>query len=400
MRSMVKPEYDVVVVGSGPAGSATAKACAERNLSTLVLDRSREIGTPKRCGEGLSQNSVKTLGLEMPSNCIAQEIDGAIVYAPNGKRIDIQFEGTKGYVLERKAFDKWLAGEAARAGATVMAKSEVRSLLTEAGAVKGVRANVIGDEAEIRSKVVVAADGVESLVLREAGLKSGKSLQCTDSGFQYEMAGIGMDDSRKIMLYFGNRIAPRGYVWVFPKGKDVANVGIGIGPLHNTGRTAKQCLDEWIASRPEIRKGSVIEVNAGAIPVGGFMETMTGNGVLGVGDAVNQVNPIHGGGIAESIKAGRLAAEVIKDAVGRGDVTAVGLRAYDERWWEEHGQRLKKVEKVREFFEKLSDDEMDDLADVLSGQDLTDLSHGIGLAKVMELYVKFKARGLVRKLTG
>jgi len=399
MKSMVKPEYDVVIVGSGPAGSATAKACAERGLSTIALDRNREIGTPKRCGEGLSQNSVRTLGLELPSNCIAQEIDGAIVYAPNGKRIDIAFEGTKGYVLERKVFDKWLAGEAARAGATVIAKSDVRDLIMDTS-VHGVKANVIGEDMEIRSKVVVAADGVESLVLRKAGLKSGKSLQCTDSGFQYEMAGIDMDDNRKIMLYFGSKIAPRGYTWIFPKGKDVANVGIGIGPMHNNGRTAKQYLDDWIASMPGVRKGSIIEVNAGAIPVGGFMETMTGNGVLGVGDAVNQVNPIHGGGMAESIKAGRLAAEVIDDAIKKGDVSAHGLSAYDQRWWSEHGERLKKVEKVREFFEKLNDDEMNDLADVLSGQDLTDLSHGIGLTKVIELYMKFKARGLVRKLTG
>ncbi len=400
MKAMVKDEYDVIVVGSGPAGSATAKACAERGLRTLVLDRNREIGSPKRCGEGLSQNSVKVLKLDMPARCIAQEIDGATVYAPNGKRIDVEFEGTKGYVLERKVFDKWLAGEAARAGAKVVAKSEVTDILKTGSFVRGVKASVMGEPMEIRGSVVVAADGVESLVLRKAGLKSGKNLQYTDSGFQYEMASIGMEDSRKIVLYFGSRIAPRGYVWCFPKGKDVANVGIGIGPLHAGGKTAKQYLDEWIASRPEIRKGSIIEVNAGAIPVGGFMKTMSGDGILGVGDAVSQVNPIHGGGIAESIKAGRIAGEVIKEALSKGDASARNLRAYDGRWWKEHGERLRKVEKVREFFEKLSDDEMNDLADVLSGEDLTGLSHGVGLAKVAKLYMKFKARGIRRTLTG
>jgi digeranylgeranylglycerophospholipid reductase len=400
MKGMTKEEYDVVVVGSGPAGSSTAKACAEKGLSTLVLDRNREIGTPKRCGEGLSQNSVRTLGLDIPANCIAQEIDGAIVCAPNGKRIDIEFEGTRGYVLERKMFDKWMAGQAARAGARVVAKSEVTDLMKEKGFVKGVKVNIIGDERNLRSKVVVAADGVESLVLRKAGLKSGKNPRFTDSGFQYEMAGIDMDDHRKIVLYFTSRFAPRGYLWVFPKGRDVANVGIGIGSLRGQGKTAKQHLDEWISTMPGIRKGSIIEVNAGAIPVGGFMEDISGDGFLGVGDAVNQVNPIHGGGIAESIKAGRIAADVIKQAVERNDASRKSLKAYDERWWKEHGRRLRKVEKVREFFEKLSDDEMNDMADVVSGEDLTDLSHGIGLSKVAQLYMRFKARGLKRRITG
>lgn len=397
---MIQDQYDVIVVGSGPAGSATARACAQKGLSTLVLDRNREIGTPKRCGEGLSQNSVQTLGLDMPSSCIAQKIDGAIIYAPNGKKIDVEFEGTKGFVLERKMFDKWLAGEAARAGAKVMAKSEVTDLIKAGDFVKGVKATVIGEDKEIAGKVVVAADGVESLVLRKAGLKSNKNPRFVDSGYQYEMAGIDMDDNRKIMLYFGNKNAPRGYVWIFPKGKDVANVGIGIGSMIGGPMAAKHYLDRWIESMPGIKKGSIVEVNAGAIPVGGFMDILSGNGFLGVGDSVNQVNPIHGGGIAESIKAGRMAGEIIADAVSRDDVSRKTLQEYDRRWWKDHGDRLKKVEKVREFFEKLKDDEMDDLAEVLSGQDLTNLSHGIGLAKVAEIYMKFKAKGLKRKIVG
>ena len=82
-------DYDVIVVGAGPAGSSTARHCSEKGLRTLVFERNNEIGTPKRCAEGLSDNAVKKLGLDVPRNCIAQDIRGAYVYAPNGKCIEI-----------------------------------------------------------------------------------------------------------------------------------------------------------------------------------------------------------------------------------------------------------------------------------------------------------------------
>jgi digeranylgeranylglycerophospholipid reductase len=185
-------------------------------------------------------------------------------------------------------------------------------------------------------------------------------------------------------------------VWVFPKGKDIANVGIGISGI-GYEKTAKQYLDNFILSKPELNKGSIIEVKGGCIPVGGFLDNMVSNGLVGVGDAVNQVNPIHGGGIAESIKAGRIAADVIAKVVKKNDVSAKALSEYNKIWWKECGERLKKVEKIREMFEKMSDDEMNDLAEVLSGQDLVDLTHGKNYTKLAKLYMKYKAKRIRRK---
>src|SRR3989338_4255338 len=109
---------------------------------------------------------------------------------------------------------------------------------------------------------------------------------------------------------------------------------------------------------------SIIEVNGGCIPVGGLMKNMTGNGIIGIGDAVNQVNPIHGGGIAESIKASRIAGPIIASAIKKGDVSGKFLARYDREWWDKYGNKLKNVEKVREYFEKLTDDQLEDLADI------------------------------------
>ncbi|MFH1630782.1 MAG: NAD(P)/FAD-dependent oxidoreductase [Candidatus Aenigmatarchaeota archaeon] len=394
---MKKEDFDVIIAGGGPAGSTTARECAKNGLKTIVFDRNNEIGTPKRCAEGLSANSVKRLGLKIPSRCIAQEIKGAYVYAPNGKEVKVQFTGTDGYVLERKIFDKWLAAEAAKAGAQIFVKSNVTDVIKDGSYITGVRIETMDGSMNVAGKVVVAADGVESLIMRKAGIRTNKTPTLVDSGFQYEMAGIDIRDPKMIEFFFGNKIAPRGYVWIFPKGKDMANVGIGINGSHKE-KTAKQYLDDFITQHDDLKKGSIIEVNAGSIPVGGLMKNMVGNGILGVGDAVNQVNAIHGGGISESITAGKLAGDVINRAITKDDVSSKSLSAYNKIWWKERGEHLKRVEKLREILEKLSDDNFNDLENILTGEDLSELAHGNRIPKLVKIIARMKMRGFKRKI--
>ncbi|MBI2580095.1 MAG: NAD(P)/FAD-dependent oxidoreductase [Candidatus Aenigmarchaeota archaeon] len=406
LHKFIKSEYDVVVVGAGPAGSTTAERCAEYGLSTLLLEKRQEIGAPVRCGEGVSQKNMDELGMKLPNHVWRQRILGAYVYAPNGKEIKIRGENTDGYILERKAFDKWLAENAAKKGAMVMTKATVNDLIldkvTDAGGkeivtVKGVKANIGGDNFEIRSKVVVAADGVESMILRMAGIRSQKKLHLVDSAFQYLMTNIKNRDPEMIEIWLGEKITPRGYIWNFPKGQESGNVGIGVGGIWY-GKTAKEFLDEWAHTQDWLKDGTVIETVCGLVPVGGLWKDMTGNGILGVGDAVNMVNPIHGGGIAESIFGGRIAGDIIGWAVKKDDVSKESLNVYNQRWEAERGQKLREIERVREMFEKLSDEEMNILAEVLSGEDLADLARGKNVVKLATLYTKFQAKRAASKI--
>ncbi|NOZ81771.1 MAG: NAD(P)/FAD-dependent oxidoreductase [Candidatus Micrarchaeota archaeon] len=382
---MFKNEYDVVIVGAGPGGSATAKTCAERGLDVAVFEKRQEIGSPKRCAEGLSSDAVELLGLKIPSKCIAQKINGALIYAPNGKCIEIDYGRTAGYILERKVFDKWLAEEAVRAGAKVFSKTKVTNVVKKSGFVRGVKINFEGKKMSVKSKVTVAADGVESKISRLAGLNTTNKLVNIDSGYQWEMVGIDLEDPKKIVLYFGNSIAPRGYVWIFPKGKDKANVGIGVAM---TKKPAKEYLERFVESRPELKKGSITEVNSGGIPVGGFLRNMVLNGFLVVGDAAHQVNPIHGGGMKEATIAGRIAGNVIADSVEKGDVSKKSLGKYNELWWKQRGVHLEKIEKLRQVFEKLSDEELNELVDYLKGEDLVEFSRGRKLTRLAKLLMK------------
>jgi digeranylgeranylglycerophospholipid reductase len=323
------------------------------------------------------------VGLDIPDRCKRQPMDGAVVYSPNNDFVEVDFEKTVGWILERKQFDKWLAERAAKAGAKIQAKTEVVELLEDN---KGVVARREGQQFEEKAKMVIAADGVESLIAREAGIKKPSQLNLVDSGYQYEMVNIDLKNPNKIELYFGNEIAPRGYVWIFPKGDRTANVGIGIAG--NSDKTAKEYLDKFIEDRDRLKQGSILEVNSGMIPVGGLLDNMVADNCLAIGDAANQVNPIHGGGISESIRASRIASKVIHKALKEGDTGAKKLQEYNVKWWEERGNKLRKIEKLREVIEKLDNDDLNYLAEELDGKDLVKASRGKKLSKVGKLLLK------------
>lgn len=387
----MKENYDVIVIGAGPGGSSTAGNLARKGFNVALFEKRQEIGSPKRCGEGLSVGSMKMIednfGSKIPQRCIAQTIDGSIVYAPNGKEVIVDFGEDAGAVMERKVFDKWLAMEAAKLGAYVQAKTYIKNLIIENGYVKGVKGEFEGDEFTAKAKVVVACDGVESKIARIAGLNTTNQLVNIDSGYQYEMANLKMRDKHKIELFFGHDIAERGYVWVFPKGDHIANVGVGVAM---TDKTARYFLDKFIKEYPytNVKDASIIEVNSGGIPVGGFLENMVSHGLVVVGDAAHQVNPIHGGGMKEATIAGKIAADVIEKGIKQDNVSQEVLSEYNKLWWAERGQALLRVQKLREVTEKLSDSDYNDLAEHLTGEDCIELARGNKMGTLAKLLMK------------
>jgi len=383
-------DYDAIVVGAGPAGCMTAKVCAENGLSVLLLEKDAEIGTPKRCAEGLSLNGFEKAGLKPDKKWCAQAINGAVLWSPSGKSVVMERPDTWGYVLERKIFEKHLARDAIKAGADCMVRATVTDLIKEGGKPVGVKADFLGDEVEFTSKLLIGADGTESKVGRMAGIKTTNVLNDYISGFQYEMAGIeGLDES-KIHLWFGNEVAPKGYMWAFPKGDGMANVGGGILSTENAKVSVRSYLERFIAGHPEFFKNaSPVEVNAGGIPVSGYMkDAFVGDNVMLVGDAAQQVNPIHGGGMSTGLYAGRICGRVAAEAIASGDLSKRKLLEYEEEWRSTDGTRMDKMLKLRHFLEGLSDKDFEYFADVMKGPELEDIQKG---------KTKFMLKLLVRK---
>jgi digeranylgeranylglycerophospholipid reductase len=360
----MKEVYDVLVIGAGPAGSTAAKTAAEKGLDVLLIEKRQEIGDPVRCAEGVSKEYLKK-HVEIDKRWICADLKASHIYAPDGTRIEMAEEisgGEVGYVLERKVFDRALAEQAAKAGAEVRVKTRATGLIIEDDFVKGAKLMHLGKEYDVRAKIVIGADGIESKVGRWAGIDT--SLKPTDieTCTQYLVAGVDVDQDH-CEFYVGNEIAPGGYVWIFPKGEGKANIGIGILGS-KTGKYKPRPIDYLNTFlEKKFPDAKIIEMVFGGVPVSGRIEKTSANGLMLIGDAARQADPITGGGILNAMDAGKLAGEAAYAAISSGDVSLQKLEeVYEKQWRATIGHEIDMSLVVKNCFINLNDEELNSLA--------------------------------------
>jgi len=394
--------YDVAVVGGGPAGSTTAKYAAEAGAKVIILDRRRSIGVPVLCAEGVSKD-IDKYNLVEGKNWMAASMDGARIFSPDGTVVKFAAEiagAETGYVLNREIFDRELAKSAVKSGAEIQLNSNVIGLLKKNGKPSDVKIQHFDDDLEIKADVIVGADGVESKVGKWAGINTTLKPYDLETCVQYTLSNIEVEEGY-CNFYLGNKIAPGGYVWVFPKGKDIANVGIGIlANLSKPGMPLK-LLEKFIDSHPELRKGEPLRFLAGAVPVAEPIESVRDNLLL-VGDAARQVDPITGGGIMASIEAGKIAGETIGEAVNEQRFDKKALIQYEEKLEKTLYKKLKRNYKVKEILLGMNDKTLNMLADSLKNYKFDELST-LSLIKVLiskhpSLLIKLKPLMKISKM--
>jgi digeranylgeranylglycerophospholipid reductase len=360
----MRDEYDVIVVGAGPGGSIAARTAAEE-CDVLLIEKRQEIGSPVRCAEFLERRGLSTY-IQPNNKWIASTINGARVFAPDGTVLTVLaealgIEGGLGYVLERKIFDRELAKDAARAGAHVMVRTRATGLIVENDTVTGVKLNRLGEDFEVRSKVVIGADGVESQVGRWGGINTTLKLEDIGSCVQYLMTDVDVTDF--IDVYPGS-CAPGGYAWVFPKGDKKANVGLGIAASRLGGKRPIDYLSEFMSKNfPE---GQPLELVMGAVPASEEGKAPTRNGLMLVGDAAHHARL--GGGMLAALEAGKIAGDVACKAVRQDDSSLNVLKEYETRWHNSvYGKTAKHFKKFKEFIGDLSDDEFSKIIRAMKG---------------------------------
>lgn len=360
----MKDMYDVLVIGAGPAGSIAAKTAAEKGLDVLLIEKRQEIGDPVRCAEGVNKEYLKR-HVEIDYSWICADLKGSRIFSPNGTKIEMAQEisgGEVGYVLERKIFDRALAEHAAKAGAEVRVKTRATGLIIEDDFVKGARLMHLGKEYEVRAKIIIGADGVESKVGRWAGIDTALKPVDIETCAQYLIAGVDIDQEY-CEFYIGSALAPGGYIWIFPKGEGKANVGVGL--LGSKAGKFKPRPVDYLNNFVEKKfpNASIVEMVFGGVPVSGSIEKTSTNGLMLVGDAARQSDPITGGGILNAMDAGKLAGEAAYEAISAGDVSFEKLEeVYEKRWRETTGHDIDMSLIVKNCFINLQDEDLDALA--------------------------------------
>lgn len=375
-------KYDVVVVGSGPAGTVTARFAAESGAKVLIIERRAEVGVPVLCGEGISRK-IDDWKIIEGKRWIAGKIDGARIYSPDKTCVTLGAEvagNETGYVIYRDIFDQELARLAVKAGAELMMNTNATGLIEKDGKIKGVRAKHFNEELEIEADIVVGADGVDSKVGQWAGIKTTLKPNDLETCCQYTLTNIKELDSY-CDFYLGKEIAPGGYIWVFPKNKDTANVGIGILASLSEAGMAKQLLDKFIENDSRFDNAHPIRFLTGAVPVALPIETVKDNLVL-VGDAARHVDPITGGGLTHCLELGKIAGEVIGKAVKEKNFSKEFLSEYENRWKEAIDKKMKRNYMVKDILLDMEDKTLNMLADSLKDYKFEEIST-IGLIKAL-----------------
>jgi len=377
-------QCDVLVVGAGPGGSMAARTAAENGVDIIFIEEHPVAGTPVYCAEGLSIRGIEDGGLKAVPPYVSQQTTKARVVAPNGNTVELTSNDWTGYTLDRQVFDKALADNAEKAGARLMTNTRATGVIMDGSRVVGVKAIREGEEMEFIAKVVIGADGHWSIVRRSAGLARYFKDYVTCA--QYQLGGLDLEDPTVNEFWMGEKYAPGGYAWVFPKSREVANVGLGVRVKHT--KPPIEYLKDFIAQDPRFRNAKILRTNGGICPVCGTLDKIVADGLMLVGDAAGQLIPMTGAGIHSAIEAGKMAGRVAAEAVKEGNVSAKRLSAYRVEFDKYWGKRIKDSRRVVDMLDKFSDDDLNTLSEVITNEDVLALANGTNVTATLAGLVK------------
>lgn len=353
---MQNSQFDVAIIGAGPAGTYAAYTAAKAGLKTAVFEEHERIGEPVHCGECLSEVATKRLSLDLPPDVVSLQVKGIRLVFPDRTSSHIE---EPGFDLEKEKFEQYLAALGADAGASYRMRHRVTALEREVGNWK---MHTLGGV--YWAKVIIDASGVAGASSKLLGLNPAPKKVV---GLQYELSPIESDGFIDFFLW--PKLAPHGYLWIIPKSNGRANVGLVTNDPANTRTYLEQFIKEYgLQGKKKVGKIAF----GGFIPASGPVQTTYEKGLLLAGDAAGFTSPMFEGGTSLAMTSGKFAAEVAAEAIGNNDTSKEALSKYEKLWRSEFPDYNKLVGGKDRIY-GFTDDELNKMSSLIP-RNLTHLS--------------------------
>ncbi|HPR04856.1 MAG TPA: FAD-binding protein [Deltaproteobacteria bacterium] len=369
---MSKDTYDLIVVGAGSGGCATAKVAAEQGLKVLLIDkRKRDDIGDKLTFDTIPVYAFEALGIPVPEG---EELDMRMlklkVFSPDRKH---SFEADlDGYLAHRRLLGQRLLRYALDAGVTLLPEAEVTDPILERDYITGIRCrDPKGKITEYRSRIVVDASGIFAIVRDRLphGVYHREGMIPEDTVMTYrEVRDLsGSSDYIPPNDYPGwyCTLQHRGYFWIVPEAKDKTNIGCGL-PMFPGHPDPVKVTHEFCAAHTDKIGEKVYAKGTGPtpfLPMRACQPELVGNGFMLVGDSGYQISTNSGFGVPGSVIGGKIAAEVAASAIHRGDVSRKGLWEYNVRYKRGFGSTRPFADAIRIFVQNLSHEELNILVE-------------------------------------
>ena len=344
-------DYDLIIVGAGPAGLNAGYFAARQGAKVLILDKKKDLGKPVRCAEAVVENVLPDSEVKPSKKFVSNYVDSFKVVSSKGRIITLDIN-IHGYILDRIKFEQYLGYRAKKIGAEILLDSTVIGFDQNKNGIT-ITKNKGRSKEVITGKIIIGADGIESRIGRWAGMISELSVADIAICCQYYLENLDLE-KRTVEMYWGQKYSPHGYIWVFPKSEDSANVGIVT--LGQARFNLKSYLDRFIKTRAPNSK--IVRSVAGCVPQAIPPKHVVKNNILLIGDAARVAIPITGAGIGHAMLSGKWAGCIVGDII-ENNLAIQELSKFDKKmakirkkiaWAQE---LKKKIQRDDNFFEML-----------------------------------------------
>ena len=353
---MEELNFDVVVVGGGPAGSSAAHMAAKNGRTVALIEKEKEIAETVRTSGVTWISDIKKFGI--PEECY-NPIKKFSFCSPKNS-VKISGEIAKAAVLDVRKTYRFLANRAKTSGSELFTSTNVTEVLKDtSGKCVGVIAKSDGKQIQFNSKVVIDASGFVSVIAKELGYVT--QWKKFGAGAEFEVKTEKLEHDNW-WLMVGQEYSPAGYAWIFPTSKDTARIGVGIGkPDSDVDPTVRlnELLEKKLGPIKDLGNIEKIEFHYGLIPNDGVSRKTVYDNLILVGDSAGQANPLVLEGIRYAIRFGEVAGQVAADAIKNGDTTEMSLSPYEKEWKRAIESKINSAGKVQNRWVGLTDDEWD-----------------------------------------